>query len=193
MDLKNNNELRQFFFSDEDYTRFCERYKADKRVKKCVENVRAYERRGLYLQAMQERKKLEQITKEMVQSYIDANKDRKEQIDLCKLALSDEDREMLATDAVAICMCCDIVESFCMDIGEMLKRYGNYELVQFLGINKLLKEAREHLRWVQSDTDLRKYDSWGKACDFYIDSIPKRAKKLMKASDARKQRNKKTE
>lgn len=189
--IENNDELRKSFLTDEDYSEFCARYRSDKRVKKCVENETRYQRKGQFLQAMTERKKLEDIARDMIRAYIEQNAKNEEKIDLCKLTLSPEDKEKLAKNAVAICMCSDMIESFCMDIRDMLKKYGQYDLVQFLSIEKLLKEAQKNLRWVESDTDLRKFDSWGKACDFYIDSIPKKAQKLIDASDARKERAKK--
>lgn len=191
INIENNKELRAFFLSDDDYREFCAKFRADRRVRQFAGNVAWYEKRGKYLQAAQERKKMAGVAHEMINAYVKEHQEEKELIDVKTIKLSAEDKEKLAVNAVSICMCCDMVETFSDNIQQMLKKYGDYELVQFLHIEELLKSARSRLVWLEGETDLREFAGWCKACDFYIDSIPKKAQKLIDASDARKERAKK--
>lgn len=190
--IKDKKELRKFFISDDDYEVFLKELQRNSKIMRLVDKVSESERSHDYCNIIKYKSQIEDEVLKMIQRYVDLNKERKEQIDISVMPLSEEEKQTLAEQTVSICMCCDMIESFCMRIDELLKPHSDIKLTQFLRLNDVLRETKSHIRWLQDETELRNYSSWGSACDFYIDSIPKRAAKLMKAADdKRRKANKK--
>lgn len=185
----NMDALRTLFISDTDYEDFIGRLRTDKKIAALTAKVRECDSKMDFCGGMRIRKQIEDEARKMVERYIQSKTKLEEKVALSEMSMSEEDKNTLAEQSVSICMCCDFIESFCMNIDEIMKRYGDYELTQFLELNKLLKKVRGHLRWIQDETVLRDHASWGVACDFYIESIPKRARKLMKTADNRKKKD----
>lgn len=184
--VKDKEFLREFFLCDSDYEIFLKELNENGKISRLVTKVNECERKKDYLNILKYKKQIEEEALRMVKQYVDRNKEIEEKINLSLMPLSEEDKQTLAEQSVSICMCCDIIESFCMKIDELLKPHSDIKLTQFLRLNEVLREAKIHLRWLQNETELRNYSSWGSACDFYIDSIPKRAAKLMKAADEKR-------
>lgn len=188
--INDKNELRKFFISDDDYDEFLKQVNRNNKIIRLAEKVSDSERSHNYFNIIKYKKQIEEEIVRMIKRYVERNKERQERIDLSVMTLSEEEKQTLSEQTISICMCCDMIESFCMKIEEIFSKHDDLKLIHFIGLKKLISESRNHLRWLQKETELRDYENWGDACDFYIDSIPKRAAKLMKSLDDRKRRKK---
>lgn len=140
----------------------------------------------MLVQANQVHQQYLQAVLGVIKAWKKDNLKKANKVKLAHVGFGQEERSKIALLCVSIAMCADFVETYSMDIDEILKKYEpETNFLTFQPFRECLKGARETLEWLNQNTDLYKYESWGNECDDLIKMIQSKARKLIKKSNER--------
>lgn len=172
-------KIKALFSDEAAYKDFQAKFNTSPNVQEMQTKILNLQRAFQYVQAMALQKKLNEIEYNVAKQLIDEQKNKAEKVNLTQVALTDKERNEIIDLRICLDILSDCMETFVMDIDEILKRHD--KTLNFEDYNptiKLLKEARRHLQWCSDNTEYRKYEPWGDECDKLIKSVKNKANKI---------------
>lgn len=137
-----------------------------------------------YVQAMELQRKLNTIEYNTAKDLIEEGKKKVEKVNLLSIGLSDKDRDAIVDMRMCLDMLADAMETFAMDIDDILRKYDNtLSFEEFVPTVQLLREARKKLDWCSKNTDWRKYEPWGNECDKLINYVKNKARVIKRETN----------
>lgn len=153
----------------------------DKKALKLDQEYHSYQKRGMWVQAMQAKAKLDKHKEMLFQKWVHRLSEYAEKVDLNKLDIPNDIKEKMNILYVTAFMACDIVESCVMDMNDSLKKVDDSLSVEmFDGMLKIFKDAKSKLAMFQRNTGYLDNSYWGDKCDDMYTLMQNKAKKLIK-------------
>lgn len=174
-----SKEIKSLFSDEEAYKDFQTKFNTSPNVREMKVKIQNLQRAFQYVQAMKLQKKLNEIEYSVAKQLLDEQKDKVERINLTQVDLTDKERQEIIDLRICLDILSDCMETFVMDIDEILKRHDKtLSFEDYKPTTELLKEARRHLSWCSDNTEYRKYEPWGDECDKLIKSVKNKATKI---------------
>lgn len=174
-----SKEIKSLFSDEEAYKDFQEKFNTSPNVRDMKQKIQNLQRAFQYVQAMALQKKLNEIEYNVAKELIEEQKNKVEHVQLSSLTITDKERQEIIDLRICLDILSDCMESFAMDINDILKRHDDtLEYEDYKPTIELLREARRHLDWASDNMDYRKYVPWGDECDKLIKSVRNKAAKI---------------
>lgn len=144
-------------------------------------DVTQFRKQGKFVQSLKAAQQLNALKESLFQEWIRTLNREAERVDLNKLDIPDEIKEMMNSLYVTVFMACDIIESSVLDMNDTLKKVDNSLCVDmFDGMLKLSKDAKDKLARFQRNTGYLNDTFWGDRCDEMYRMMQNKAKKLIR-------------
>lgn len=175
----NRQDIRNLFSTDEAFENFERKFNQNELIKRLRNSITNSQREFRIIQAQQLQQKLYQVEYDTAKSLLEEEKKREEKLNIFKTNIKKEDIEKILHLGLCLDVICDCAETYLMDIGDILKSYGEgYSYDGFDGVKKALGEVRKQLSILSRNSDYRKYNAWGDLCDELIDEIKEKVKEI---------------
>lgn len=186
----NRQDIRNLFSTDEAFENFEKKFNQNELIKRLRNSITNSQRAFRIVQAQQLQQKLYQVEYDTAKSLLDEEKKKEEKLNIFKTNIKKEDIEKIIHLGLCLDVICDCAETYLMDIGDILKSYGEgYSYDGFDGVKKALGEVRKQLSALNKNSDYRKYNAWGDLCDELIDEIKEKVLEIDKRTKEEREGN----
>lgn len=173
----NRQDIRNLFSTDEAFENFEKKFNQNELIKRLRNSITNSQRAFRIVQAQQLQQKLYQVEYDTAKFLLE--EEREEKLNIFKTNIKKEDIEKILHLGVCLDVVCDCAETYLMDIGDILKSYGEgYSYEEFNAVGKALKEVRKQLSKLSQNSDYRQYNAWGDICDELIDEIKEKVREI---------------
>lgn len=157
-----------------------ERFENTKEVKMLRIKQASMQKQMRFAEAVHTAQLIDELYEKAVYNYIEMSRDEVAKIDPDALNMSREDDERFLSLLVVIFMSCDIIETASMDINSILKKYDrDLSINMFNEMRENYRMAREKIKYLTQNSNLRKDSVWGYRCDEMLQMMYNKAKKLL--------------
>ena len=183
-------DIRNLFSTDEAFEDFEKKFNQSAQVRNLRNLITNSQRAFRIVQAQQLQQKLYKIEYETAKSLLDEARKKEEKLNIFKTNIRKEDIEKILHLGLCLDVICDCAETYLMDIGDILKSYGEgYSYDGFDEVKKALGEVRKQLSALNKNSDYRKHNAWGDLCDELIDEIKEKALEIDKRTKEEREGN----
>ena len=161
------------------YEKFIKAFNNTPKIKSLQEQIKNLEQGFKLVAARQLQMKLNEVELTAATNLLREAKSRDKVLNLFDLGYPPEDVEKIIMYRMCLDILADCIETFVLDIDDILKRKdNNLAFEDFLPISKLLKESRNKLAWESENTEYRKYTPWGDRCDELVERVKETATQI---------------
>lgn len=169
----------------EDQREFLEAFYKDSEIQALNEKANQYQRAGMYIQAMQTRRKIEEVKQSVFNGYIAKLEKHYETIDLDTLNLPTEIKHNINVLFTTLFMACDIINSAVVDFNDELHKFDpTLEMETFNDIMAVAKQARGKLEYLNKYTKLNMDFIFAEKCDDMFDMMKNKAKVILRKKNS---------
>lgn len=168
--MENNQhtmQVRAMFGDNQDgYERFRKAFEEQPKVREMRLQVQALQKSLQYIPALKLAQRIDEIELKAATNLLRETQEQGRKVSLISQKLPSEDLEKIVDMSIGIDVCCDIIETYCMDINDLLRKTDkdlSYE--EMLGTVALLKKVRERLSFLAKHSRYRDFEPWGDECD----------------------------
>lgn len=165
----------------EDQQEFLAAFAADPTIIKMEQACANYQRQGKWVQALQMRKKIEQVKVKTFDKFMDKLDKAAERVNLCDTEMTQEQRDKLNTLCVTLFMACDVIDSAVVDMKEILQDVDcGLEFLMFDDIKRVIESARSKIRFMNNASDVAQNVVWGDTSDDMYNIIQNKARSVIR-------------
>lgn len=178
--MKENDVKALFGENVEVYQKFKETFDKMPKVVALRQQASNLQRAFRYVQAMQIEQKIAEIEYQAAKNLLAEQEVKAQKVSLVTQGLPKADIDLIVRLSIGLDVCCDVTETYLMDIDDTLKRTNkdlSYE--EFFSVRDALKEVRGRLSRLAKISNYRNYDVWGDECDKAAKYLLTKVKKIM--------------
>ena len=169
----------------EDVKIFNESFFRNSTVLSMLKKIEQYEARKQWVQALNAKKKLEDLREKSFAIFIKNYEIKTRKVDLKDVDLPDETRKRVNQLYVATYMACDIIESCVLDLNDTLHKVNmTLTVEQFDELVKLAKNVKEKLNFLERTDNYMNMAAWGDRCDDVYDFMQQKAQDIINAKES---------
>ena len=160
------------------------RFESDPSVVKLRLRQNDLQARGKYMEALAIAKQIDSIFNDVVFRYMKETEKSISEVDVGKMDIPAEDKEMVQTLGVVMFMACDIIDFAVMDVDDILHKYDKklcFEM--FNDIREISSLAKEKLKFFQENSNYMKGLAWADKCDDMYSMIQSKARSIVKRNN----------
>ena len=165
----------------EDQQEFLAAFAADPTIVKMKEKCAAFERRGMWIQALEMRKRIEKTKVKTFDKFMEKLDKAAERVNLYDTKMTQEQRDKLNTLCVTLFMACDVIDSAVVDMKEILQEVDcGLEFLMFDDIKRVIESARSKIRFMNNASDVAQNVVWGDTSDDMYAIIQNKARSVIR-------------
>lgn len=166
---------------EEDKKEFLRVFNNDPIVRNILNKISILHNRRDYVYELIERKKLDELQQNTLDSYMEGISRISEKINLAEIPMPDETRQELNALFVTLFMACDIIDSSIRDYNDVLKKVDStLQMEQFNDLKVLIGTTRKKIQFMNNYTKLGADFMWGDKCDEMYELMKNKARAILR-------------